>query len=103
MSNSAVLPEHRNKGIYKELLAGTLRITKEEGFQAVYSRHIAANSAVIVPKLKVGFVITGMEMLEWAELMVRMTYYHHPKRRQLYDFRVGMSGPTDEIKDALGI
>lgn len=103
MSNSAVLPEHRNQGIYKELLSGILRITKEHGFQSVYSKHLAANNAIIIPKLKAGFVITGMEMLEWAGLMVRMTFYHHRKRRQLYDFRVGMAGPTSDIKTALGI
>lgn len=97
MSNSAVLPEHRNKGIYKELLSAILRITKEEGFQAVYSRHIAANNAVIIPKLKAGFLITGMEVMEWAGLMVKMTYYHHQKRRLLYDYRVGFSGSKAEI------
>lgn len=101
MANSAVLPEHRNAGIYKELLSSVLRITKDAGFPVVHSKHLASNNPVIVPKLKSGFVITGLELLEWVGLLVKMTYFHDPRRRDLYQFRVGNSKPTPELKTLL--
>lgn len=101
MANSAVLPEHRRQGIYAELLAAVLRITKEEGFQVVHSNHVAANNAVIIPKLKAGFVMTGMEIIEWVGLTVKMAFYHHPVRHDIYRYRVGMAPPTSLIKEML--
>jgi len=102
MATSAVLPEHRNKGIYTQLVSAVLRITKEEGFQSVHSNHLAANNNVIIPKLKLGFVITGMEMLEFAGMMVKTAFYHHPIRRDLYLYRVGMQQPSAVIRNLLG-
>lgn len=98
MANSAVLPEHRRKGIYQQLLQGVLAATKAAGFPAVYSRHLAGNNAVIIPKLKAGFLLSGMEVLEAFGTVVRMTYYHSDLRRECYDFRVGMKKPTERIR-----
>ncbi|MCB0386997.1 MAG: GNAT family N-acetyltransferase, partial [Bdellovibrionales bacterium] len=53
---SAVLPEHRGKGIYTKMTRELLRIAKEKGFQRVSSTHGMTNNAVLVPKLKLGFV-----------------------------------------------
>lgn len=99
MANSAVLPEHRRKGVYQQLLKGVLQITKEDGFQALYSRHLAGNNNVIIPKLKAGFVLSGMEVLEAFGTLVRMTYYHSDLRRDCYDFRVGLKKPSARIVD----
>jgi hypothetical protein len=102
MASSAILPEHRRRGHYRELLKGVLQRTKEEGFPVVYSRHLAGNNAVIIPKLKAGFVLTGMEVLEWAGTMVRMAFYHSDVRRECYETRVGLSKPSARLKEHLG-
>ncbi|MGE0174488.1 MAG: GNAT family N-acetyltransferase [Oligoflexales bacterium] len=102
MGMSAVLPEHRNKGIYTELVSAVLKITREEGFQSVYSNHLVANSNVLIPKLKLGFTIAGMEMLEWVGLVVKLVFYHQPTRKDIYQYRVGMAPPSEVIKKLLG-
>jgi GNAT superfamily N-acetyltransferase len=62
MVNTGLLPPHQGKGIYSALLPRILDLLQHEGFQIVYSRHVATNNQVLVPKLKAGFVITGIEV-----------------------------------------
>lgn len=62
MTNTGILKQYRNRGIYKKLLPVILQILKEKGFQKVTSRHSVTNNNVIVPKLKAGFVISGFEV-----------------------------------------
>ena len=55
MVNTAILPEHQNRGVYSSFLLALLDRIEAEGFQIVYSRHRASHNAVIIPKLKAGF------------------------------------------------
>ena len=54
MVNTAILPQHQGKGIYSALLPHILSVLQREGFQIVYSRHVATNNQILVPKLKAG-------------------------------------------------
>ena len=75
MCNSAVLKQYRRKGIYNSLLKINLSILSEQGFQLIYSRHNATNNNVIIPKLKVGFIISKMELSDTFGCLIHLHYY----------------------------
>ena len=89
MCNSAILSEHRRKGLYSELLRVNLDVLTTKGFQLIYSRHTATNNSVIIPKLKAGFVIGGMEIDDVFGTMIVLKYFSNEKRRRVMDYRVG--------------
>lgn len=89
MCNSAILSKHRRNGLYRELLRVNLDILTSKGFQLIYSRHTATNNSVIIPKLKAGFVIGGIEIDDVFGTMVILKYFSNEKRRRVMDFRVG--------------
>jgi ribosomal protein S18 acetylase RimI-like enzyme len=101
MCNSAVLPEHRRKGIYSALLEATIENVSTKGFQRITSRHAATNNSVIIPKLKFGFVITSLEVSDVFGTLVHLTYFTHPLRRKMIDYRVGQIRSDQEIERAL--
>lgn len=98
MRNSAILPEHRRQGLYSELLKTNIEMLTEKGFQKIYSRHSQTNNAVIIPKLKAGFIITSLELDDMFGAMVHLSYYTNPLRRKMMDFRTGNLRPDEEIK-----
>lgn len=101
MMNTGVLEAHRRRGVYTALLPVVLKTAQQVGFQVVLSRHHATNNAVIIPKLKAGFVITGLELDDRYGTLVQLSYYFNPLRRRLLDVRVGQSAPDDEVKKLL--
>lgn len=103
MRNSAILPQHRKKGLYTALLTRTLEIVKEKGFQKIYSRHNSTNNNVIIPKLKVGFMITSLEITDTFGVLVHLTYFPKELRKKILDYRVGEIKPDEEIKKCLKI
>lgn len=98
MVNSAVLPDHRKKGLYKILLDQTIKILSESGFQKIWSRHSMTNNSIIIPKLKKGFYITGTELNDTFGALVQLTYYVNKTREKVLDFRAGHLRPDDELK-----
>lgn len=103
MRNSAILPEHRRKGLYTFLMNEVLERVRNLGFQIVLSRHTNTNSSIIIPKLKAGFIITGMELSDRFGTLVHLSYYFNETRRQILEFRAGELKPDQKIKEALGI
>lgn len=103
MMSSAVLPEHRGKGVYSALLRYILGRARAQGFQRVYSRHIATNNAILIPKLKAGFVITGFELSDMHGVLVHLSYFFNPLRRQALDFRSGQRYPDAELRRYLDL
>lgn len=103
MVNSAVLPEFRRKGIYTALMNTMVKHALKEGFQKIYSRHVATNNAVIIPKLKAGFVITSMEISENFGALVHLAYIPNKARRKILDVRCGMRRPSKDLKKHLGL
>ncbi|RYZ79668.1 MAG: hypothetical protein EOP04_27320, partial [Proteobacteria bacterium] len=75
MQNSAVLTEFGNKGVYSRLLKIILSHVADEGFQVVTSLHHANNAAVIIPKLKTGFIISGTQFHERFRHLIEMKYF----------------------------
>ena len=98
MMNSAVLPAHQGKGLYTFLLPRVLDIVREAGFQLASSRHTATNNRILVPKLKAGFVITGMEISDHFGTLIKLAYFFNPLRRHALDVRSGEAVPSEELR-----
>ena len=79
----------------------TLSILSEKGFQKIYSRHMPNNNAVIIPKLKAGFVISSMELDDMFGVLVNLTYYTNKLRLKAFDYRTGNSRMSDELSKFL--
>jgi Acetyltransferase (GNAT) family len=97
MRNSAVLPEHRRQGLYSAMIRVVMKHLVELGFQNILSNHNATNNAVIIPKLKEGFVITGLNISDLFGTLVSLEYFANPMRRKVMDYRSGFIGPDEEI------
>jgi hypothetical protein len=69
----------------------------------VESRHTASNNRVIIPKLKVGFVLSGFEVSDQFGTLVWLRYYFNPTRRRMVDVRTGEHAPDDELRGLLGL
>ena len=102
MSNSVIFPEHRGRGVYTALLNALIARVAIEGFQVIESHHHATNNAVLVPKLKTGFVITGTEFNDIYGLLVTLSYFVDQRRRDALDFRVGGRRVSEDVVNALG-
>lgn len=98
MENSAVLPAHQRKGLYTFLLARVLGIVRDAGFQIVTSGHNATNNRIIIPKLKAGFVIVGMEISPEFGAVIKLAYFFNPLRRHALDVRSGEAVPSEELR-----
>jgi GNAT superfamily N-acetyltransferase len=98
MVNTGILPEHQNKGIYTALLPRILEMVRKEGFQIAYSRHAATNNQVLIPKLKAGFIISGVELSDLFGTLVHLSYFFNPLRRKVMDVRSGQSVPDQEVR-----
>ncbi|OQX36541.1 MAG: hypothetical protein B0D91_08895 [Oceanospirillales bacterium LUC14_002_19_P2] len=89
MASSAILELWRRRGIYSALLRWLLTQLNAQGVQIVRSRHLATDNAIIIPKLKAGFVMTGMELSDVAGTLVQLSYFFNKRRREMLDFRAG--------------
>lgn len=101
MRNSAILPNHRRKGLYTVLMHEVLDRAEKMGFQVVLSRHTTTNNSIIIPKLKAGFVISALEVSDRFGTLVHLSYFFNEKRRQVMQFRSGDLRPNSELKAAL--
>ncbi len=98
---SAVIEEHRRQGLYSALLDAVVAQVAEQGFQIIYSTHCATNNAVIIPKLKAGFVIAKLELSDMFGVVVNLHYYTNPLRRRVMDYRSGLCIPDEEMRSKL--
>jgi ribosomal protein S18 acetylase RimI-like enzyme len=89
MCNSAVMPEYRRSGIYTELLNRVITKATHDGFMEITSKHHADNNAVIIPKLKHGFVIKGFEINPRFGLMLNLVRYKNSDILHVHNQRTG--------------
>jgi ribosomal protein S18 acetylase RimI-like enzyme len=89
MLNSGVASAERRKGVYTQLVETVLAHAQAKGYVSVTSRHVAANAAVIIAKLRLGFQVSGFEYSEVYGPLVRLTYLVGEARRNLYRVRAG--------------
>lgn len=101
MVNSAVYPEHRRRGLYNEILRRIIERAAAEGFQILYSRHILTNNAILIPKLKAGFVLSGFEVSERFGTLAVLMYFTNPERRRLQGIRCGEEKMPENLRARL--
>jgi GNAT superfamily N-acetyltransferase len=101
MTNSAVFPEYRRKGVYTELMKRMVMRLTEMGFQKIYSRHQFANNSVIIAKLKFGFMIGGMETSDRFGSLVRLNYFPNSNRRRLFLDRIRAEDLPSDLRALL--
>ena len=87
MLNSGVASAARRTGVYSQLVRAMLAHATARGYSGVRSRHTAANTAVIIAKLKLGFLVSGFEYSEVYGPLVQLTYLVGETRRKLYESR----------------
>lgn len=64
MADTGLLPTHQGRGLYTRLLPQLIAHYQAAGFVLVQSRHRPTNNAVLVPKLRAGFVLQGLHLYE---------------------------------------
>jgi ribosomal protein S18 acetylase RimI-like enzyme len=87
MINSGVALSERRRGIYSLLVRRVIDDARAQGCVSITSRHVASNAAVIIAKLKLGFVVSGFEYSEVYGPLVKLTYLVGEPRRKLYQAR----------------
>jgi GNAT superfamily N-acetyltransferase len=75
MTVSVFRPEWRGRGLYTALLTRIVAAATEAGFREMYSRHRADNNAILVPKLRAGWLIAGFEVAPRWGLTVHLRKY----------------------------
>lgn len=90
MQNSAVLPKYRNQGLYGKLLSAVLEKIQAEEFQVATSLHHPNNAAVLIPKLKAGFIIAGMQFHERFRSLIELKYIFDLQRRKSFCQNMGL-------------
>jgi ribosomal protein S18 acetylase RimI-like enzyme len=91
IDNSAVLPPYRRRGLYTIMAREMIRAVSDTGAQVIHSLHRADNNPILIAKLKLGFVIAGMQFSEEFGLLVRTVFHLDPARRDYFARRAGES------------
>lgn len=89
VSNSAVEHDYRRQGVYTRLLAGMEEEARALGCTRIDSHHRAANTPVLIAKLKAGYVIVGTEFTAEMGLLVKLSKQLVARREDLFHARAG--------------
>jgi GNAT superfamily N-acetyltransferase len=89
MRNSGVLPRYRRKGIYSKMLRLLTERAIKNGYIQVHSHHHPTNTAILIAKLKAGFMVSGLDVGPDSGSLVRLTKFLNQKVEKLYRYRVG--------------
>jgi ribosomal protein S18 acetylase RimI-like enzyme len=94
MLNSGVAMSERRTGVYSTLVRAVIEHAESQGYVSLRSLHVAANSPVIIAKLRLGFYIAGFEYSEVYGPLVQLRYLVGEARRSLYRHRTASIRPA---------
>lgn len=89
MRNTGIINSYQGRKIYTQLLNYFLDYIKNLGYERVTSQHLGTNKGVLIPKLKYGFEICGLELHENYGAMIKLVYHFHIDRKRLYYNKYG--------------
>lgn len=89
VSSSAVDEPYRHKGVYTRLVAAMEDAARTLGCGRIESHHRAANTPVLIAKLKAGYLIVGTEFTDEMGLLVKLSKQLAPQRHALFHARAG--------------
>lgn len=99
MCMSYVKKDYRGKGLYKLMLEATINRAKEIGYRKIQSYHNTTNNDIIIPKLKAGFVFTGMKINAGYGTLAELTYFFNEDEKDAVDFRTGYRRPSSKVSE----
>ena len=102
MVNTALLPEHRGRGVYSRLLPLVLGQLRDAGYQLIRSHHHATNNAVLIPKLRAGFRLQGLEVDHHGVMAVLICPLNEVYAEYM-DIRSGLQRPAGEAARRIGL
>ncbi|MFD1731654.1 GNAT family N-acetyltransferase [Deinococcus malanensis] len=102
MVNTALLPAHRGQGLYSRLLPVVLRALQAKGYDLVRSHHHATNNAVLIPKLRAGFFMQGLQVDEHGVMAV-LVHSFAPEYQEAMHLRSGLHRPQGRSGRRLGL
>jgi GNAT superfamily N-acetyltransferase len=88
MASTILRPEWRGRGVYRALLAQIEAAVRASGFLEMASRHRADNNAVIIPKLRAGWVIAGFDVAMKYGLLVQLRRFLHDGLGDAFGYRI---------------
>ncbi|MGB1250076.1 MAG: GNAT family N-acetyltransferase [Candidatus Promineifilaceae bacterium] len=97
MGSTMLAPDHRSLGVYSALLPEIVKLVSDKGFLVIRSKQHANNNAALIPKLKAGFSVTGLEVSDEQGIMLQVNYYMQRLRQQMYEFRTGARIPDEKL------
>jgi hypothetical protein len=86
-ANSGVVAHYRRRGIYTSLLCAIREHAESQGAVAIRSQHSVLNNAVIIAKLRAGFIVSGISQSAQMGTLVELTFHLSEKRQELYKVR----------------
>ena len=90
VANSAVEHAFRRRGLYTRLVAAMEAEARALHCVRIESHHRAANSAVLIAKLKAGYTIVGTEYTGEMGLLVKMSKLLDARRDAVFQARAGV-------------
>ena len=103
MHSSFVLPEYRRNGVYSRAIIETIHWAESKGFLTIESQHLVSNNNVIIPKLKSGFQINGIQVDDRFGLMVHLKLDLKQEIKEIHQVRIGIPTNDPRILDFFDI
>jgi GNAT superfamily N-acetyltransferase len=97
MTVSVLAPAWRGRGLYSALLPRVVACAADSGFREIYSRHRADNNAILVPKLRAGFVIAAFEVAPRWGFTVHLRKYLVEGLTDVHAYRID-GGRVPELR-----
>lgn len=93
--NTGLVPEARGQGLYSAWIHALMDWARNAGFAELRSRHRADHNALLIPKLKAGFRICGLQVDPRFGILAELRLPFAEDARDLLAWRMG-SRPEDE-------
>ena len=88
MTVTVFRPEWRGRGLYSAFLRRITAAVAVSGFREIYSRHRSDNNAILVPKLRAGWIIAAFEVTPRWGHMVHLRKYLVDALAHAHEYRV---------------